>query len=266
MASRNQLMRSPSFALPRSIRARAAPVRSFADSERRKAMMAQLRAQRSGMRTFGFFSSIGKAIGGLAKRAVSSLPVVGPAVSLASEFLGTVGRSEVGLVSPDQGAQSFAPVSKLRGAATAGRGCPTGFKLVRGRCVRRGVGGTLQRLIPGGETGVLSDEFGNAVMGGFGVAALEPAMVGNITRRDGTQGVILRCPRGTILAIDNLCYNKSVLPVKFRKWRPAPKGPISAKDWRTVKTFDSVQKKVKTLASDSGLTCAKKGTGRKKKG
>jgi len=59
------------------------------------------------------------------------------------------------------------------------------------------------------------------VEGGFGLPAREPAVVGVIERMDGTQGPILRCPRGSVLATDNLCYSKGTRGLAaHRKWKP----------------------------------------------
>lgn len=68
----------------------------------------------------------------------------------------------------------------------------------------------------GGEAG------GEAVVGGFNMPAFVPSVVGNITRRDGSTGPILRCPSGTVLATDNLCYSKGIKGLAaHRKWKPA---------------------------------------------
>jgi len=229
---------------------------SFDQGQRQRMVLRQLMRQRRGLRTFGFFSSIGKALKGVARTALGSLPVIGPAVSILDRI--AIPDRAPPRVSPDQGRRTFAPSAP--GAATAGAGCPPGFKIVRGRCVARGTQGAMQRLIPGGQTGMLTDEFGEAVIGGFGTPALEPAQVGTIMRRDGVVSPILRCPRGMVLGIDELCYTKGTVPRQFRKWKPAANPPISAADMKAVRTFASVQKKVKKLAGDSGLTCAKKGT------
>jgi hypothetical protein len=66
------------------------------------------------------------------------------------------------------------------------------------------------RTIPSGEK-VCDMEFGAAVMGRFG-AALQPAQ-GNTW--------INRCPTGTVLGKDGLCYNKRDISNSERKW---PKG------------------------------------------
>jgi len=109
----------------------------------------------------------------------------------------------------------------------------------------------------------LQDDAGEAVMGGFGVPAMVPQQVGSVARRDGTVSPILRCIPGMVLGRDELCYNKGTIPRTFRKWPPGSKPPISAKDWKAAKTFGIVQKKIKRIAGDSGLSCAKKGARRK---
>lgn len=230
------------------------------DFGQRRAMMLQQMRARRGQRTFGFFSSLFGGVKKLASAALSSVPVVGPGLSAVQQLVAT---SRAPLTQP---ISSFAPPTRAAGGATAGAGCPVGFKLVNGRCVVSGITGTLQRLIPMGQTGVLpatTDEFGEAVMGGFGVPALVPAQVGTISRRDGSVSPILRCPRGAVLGVDGLCYTKGVIPRKFRKWPPGPKPPISAADWKASRTFASVQKRIKKVAGDSGLSCAKKGTKRR---
>jgi len=242
----------------RTVGAGAVATRDFG---RRRAVMLQMARSRRGQRTFGFFSSVFGLGKKLARTALSSLPVVGPALSTVQRLVST---SRAPLTQP---VSSFAPPTKAAGGATAGAGCPAGFKLVNGRCVVAGITGLAQRLIPGGETGLLptaADEFGEAVVGSFGVPALVPAQVGTIARRDGTVSPILRCPRGSVLGIDELCYNKAVLPVKFRKWAPGPRPPISAADWKAARTFSSVQKKIKKVAGDSGFTCTPKGRGKRK--
>ncbi len=128
------------------------------------------------------------------------------------------------------------------GPRTLPRGCPTGLEMIAGRCVRvattnlglsgrgegfgaprsqvptPGFGGFVERLLPGGASGF---QPGGAVMGQWG-AALEPEVVGQVTRIDGSVGPLLRCIRGMFLGTDDLCYNKPLANNK-RKWpRPTP--------------------------------------------
>jgi len=102
--------------------------------------------------------------------------------------------------------------------------CPPGFKVdpSTGRCLAEGIGGTIARFLPGGETGMLPTApgpgTGMTTMGSFGVPAIQPTQM--MTQR-------LDCPPGFLLGMDNLCYAKGTLPRQFRKWKPARKPPIS---------------------------------------
>lgn len=98
-----------------------------------------------------------------------------------------------------------------------GAACPPGFKFVNNQCVQDvpGFRGIVQRAIPGGQTGVTV--FGQAVLGQFG-AALEPADITGAFVR-------LRCPRGTVLGMDDLCYNKGDIKNSERKW-PRGRRPL----------------------------------------
>lgn len=123
-------------------------------------------------------------------------------------------------------------------------GCPptTQRNPRTGACEQTGVVAAVQRFVPGGATGVLPDEFGEAVMGGFGVPALVPAQVGSITRRDGSVGPILRCPPGSVLAVDNLCYNKGVKGLAaFRKWKPGTRPFLTGGEVRILRRAETLR-------------------------
>jgi len=143
----------------------------------------------------------------------------------------------------------------------AAASCPDGYIVnpSTGICEKIGMGGAIQRTLPGGQTGTLSDIYGEAVVGAFGTPALVPAQVGTITRRDGTTGSVLRCPPGAVLGKDSLCYMKGSIPKQFRKWRP-PSGrcPISKKDWAAIKSIGRVQKTIRKVASEAGMTAKKR--------
>ena len=97
------------------------------------------------------------------------------------------------------------------------------------------------------------DTGGRAVVGGFGLPALAPAIVGEIRGKP-----VRRCNRGSVLGTDNLCYSKAVLPPrsKFRKWkRPIPP-VLSRSDSKAIKRAASVKDKVGDLARDAGLYVA----------
>ena len=141
-----------------------------------------------------------------------------------------------------------------RPSVAAKSSCPPGFFADpnTGICKAAGIGGAVERFLPGGRTGVLPTSpaapqaYGEAVVGSFGVPALQPAQA---------QTVALRCPPGAVLGKDNLCYQKGSIPMQFRKWRPAKKPPISAKDWKAMQTADRVRKKAKTVATKAGYSC-----------
>lgn len=135
-------------------------------------------------------------------------------------------------------------------------GCPSGFKKdSKGNCIKTGVGGVIQRTLPGGKKGTLEDVFGDAVIGAFGVPGLVPAQVGVIN-----DNPILKCPAGMVLGKDNICYVRSVLPRQFRKWPPPGRAPVTAGDAKAIRRAKSATNRVKKLASNVGFTCTKKGS------
>jgi len=123
-------------------------------------------------------------------------------------------------------------------------GCPAGFeRTATGQCARTGVRGFLERGFTGGETGFApGDEFGAAVMGAFG-AALEPAQL-PATR--------LRCPRGTVLGRDNLCYNRRDLRKSERKWPPGTKPILTGGQVSTLKKAQRIHDRLKRLGLAPG--------------
>ena len=200
-----------------------------------RAIRAQRARQMAGLPTAGFITDalgfVGKAIG-----------TVVPGVSAATDlFLGAFG---------DKPKAPRQPLVAMPAPVEAR--CSTGFHWnpSTGQCEKTGLVGAVQRFIPGGATGTAvatSTPFGEAVMGAFGRPALVPATHSSVTRR---------CPRGSFLGIDDLCYEK--LPREFRKWKPATKPPISAKDWKHLQVAERVRDKSKKIATAAGFTCRKK--------
>lgn len=94
---------------------------------------------------------------------------------------------------------------------------------------------------------------GVAVMGAFGIPAMQPVVVGNIGGSP-----IRRCMAGAVLGKDDLCYMKGSIPRQFRKWRPAAKPPMSAADAKALRRIGTLQNKVKGLAKSANLTCKKR--------
>ena len=211
-------------------------------SEQKVAVGRALRAQRArqmaGLPTAGFFGdlfNVGKKIVG------AIIPGAGLAIDIAEGVLGG-----------GEKAPTVAPMPLVSMPPPAPVGCPTGFHLnpSTGQCEKTGLVGAVQRFIPGGATGTAvatSTGFREAVIGAFGRPALVPATSTGITRR---------CPRGAFLGTDNLCYEK--LPREFRKWKPAKKPPISAKDWTHLQVAERVRTKSKRIATAAGFTCRKK--------
>lgn len=100
---------------------------------------------------------------------------------------------------------------------------------------------------------------GKAVVGAFGLPALVPAVVGQIMKRDGSTGPILRCRRTMVLGTDNLCYPKAVLPrrSKFRKWRGQVRPAVSAGDVKAIRRAAAARDRVLILAKEVGLHASK---------
>ena len=108
--------------------------------------------------------------------------------------------------------------------------------------------------------GTAPEDFGEAVMGRFG-AALVPASVATTT---------LRCPRGAVLGIDNLCYNKRDLHKDQRKWVPGRKPLLTGGDLNAISRAARAARKMATqtkrlqllgLMPKSATTKRKKGHG-----
>lgn len=132
--------------------------------------------------------------------------------------------------------------------------CPQGTVLNpnNGVCEYPGSPGDIST--PGGPSG-------GAVMGVFGAPAVPAQVVGEITRTNGQQTLIRRCPTGLVLGKDNLCYAKGSIPNKLRKWPKAPKAPVTAYDAKMMRRYGpggSKQNSIKKLAGNAGLTCKKR--------
>lgn len=139
------------------------------------------------------------------------------------------GEIRVGLGCQEPG-RAGAVFTDPRGLGFA-QGCQPGFTFRNGRCERTGFVGAAQRFVPGGATGTQADVAGEAVAGGFNMPAFVPLVVGNISKVDGTTGPILRCPSGTVLATDDLCYAKGTKGLAaHRKWKPTPPGFLPRRD------------------------------------
>jgi hypothetical protein len=120
--------------------------------------------------------------------------------------------------------------------------CPPGtFKGPLGTCVD---------LIPGGATsgGGIFIGRGDPVMGMFGAGVLPARM----------NRTVHACPAGLVLGKDNICYPKSVVGKKGRKWNPGMKPPITGGDVAAIRRADRARGRVMSLGKDVGLYVAKK--------
>ena len=158
--------------------------------------------------------SIGSLIGGALKFGASLLPGGSTAVNIATTAFGALtggggGRAaSTAIALPVQ----FPGGGGGRGGAVCPPGTPGCGPCPPGTSPDpRGGGFCVSRVSPFGIGRGAAVDFGDAVMGQFG-AALEPAVRMTDTRV---------CPRGTVLGMDGLCYNKRDLKNTERLW---PKG------------------------------------------
>ena len=106
----------------------------------------------------------------------------------------------------------------------------------RGRCVSRvepvpGIRGVIERLLPGGETGLL------APVAMIGASAVTPMTV---------QQVVRRCGRGAVLAIDGLCYDRKLLRKDQRMWPPGRKPLLTGGDLNAISRAARAAGRMKT--------------------
>lgn len=153
--------------------------------------------------------------------------------------------------------RAIALIQPAAAQVPATTGCPPGFFLQNGQCVQRvvktpGFRGGLERLLPGGRTGFqvaggpplpqavatssVTGDFGDAVMGQFG-AALTPAIRMTDTRV---------CPRGTVLGMDGLCYNRRDIRNSERFWPRGRRPLLTGGEMRCITVAASAAKKLKT--------------------
>ena len=141
-----------------------------------------------------------------------------------------------------------------------GSQCPAGTVPVDGECRVTGIRGTVERILPGGKTGVRDPvpSTRTPMLDDFGVPAVTPMVVGTITRKDGTVGDILRCGPGEVLGKNDLCYRRGSIPPGLRKWKPARKPPISAKQWRMLQGASTAENRAKEVAQKAGWKVTRK--------
>lgn len=93
-------------------------------------------------------------------------------------------------------------------------------------------------LVPGGGTsgGGMYIGYGEAVMGRYG-AAIQPAV---------RPQQVSRCPRGSVLGNDGLCYNSRDLRRADRKWVPGRKPLLTGGDLNAIARASRAANKMKT--------------------
>lgn len=141
-------------------------------------------------------------------------------------------------------------------------GCPPGFRMVAGKCQPASglYSPTTYSTGTPAQPGQTLARGGQAVVGAFGMPAMEPDIVGVVEDRNGVRQPIRRCMAGMVLGKDDLCYPKQVLG-RRGKWRkhPAPaKAPVTAEDAKAIRKAASAKNRVKKLAGDVGFTCKKR--------
>jgi len=133
--------------------------------------------------------------------------------------------------------------------------CPPGFAVgADGQCLATvrtptpGFRGRIERILPGGRTGFgpdvevqqvqtmagMGQDFGDARVGRFG-AGLEPAVRSMSTRI---------CPRGAVLAIDGLCYNRRDLRNADRMWPRGRRPLLTGGEMRCITIASNAAKKL----------------------
>lgn len=124
-------------------------------------------------------------------------------------------------------------------------GCPTGYKQdANGQCVKEGIGGTMERWIPGGQTGTLQDVAGLTASGRYG-AAYYPVQI---------QRTVMACPPGYVLGKDDLCYDH--LARKERKHPPGRKPLLTGGDMNALARVHRIKGRLKSGARTAGLFIA----------
>ena len=80
-----------------------------------------------------------------------------------------------------------------------------------------------------------------------------------------TTALVHRAPPGYVI-VDCAGIKVAMLKevaIKMGKFKRRPKPPISASDWKALRTADRVKKKAKTIAGVAGFSCATKGSRRR---
>ena len=85
--------------------------------------------------------------------------------------------------------------------------------------------------------------------GKLGPVSVAPAVFSETVRR---------CPTGWVLAIDENCYPKSMVPRSMRKWKPRRKPPITRRKWKALLDAASAENAAKRVAEKAGFVVRKR--------
>ena len=192
--------------------------------------------------------TIGRALGGIARSVIGSVPIVGGIAG--SIFDQTIGRA-LGSTSVPQAASCppgfiatptgcvprASPALRFTGPLAVTRRDP---RITAGSVAGRPFSGAFpqpteqQALIRQQQGLAIDPAAGVAVMGRFG-AGFEPEVIMTDTRR---------CGRGAVLGIDGLCYNRRDLRNSDRFWPRGRRPLLTGGEMRAISTASSAAKKL----------------------
>ncbi len=122
--------------------------------------------------------------------------------------------------------------------------CPPGFVTILGRCVPtsvpsaisdpRSIGRPITEFVPSGGELVGPPRPGGGIRS-FGPGGFEPELFATTTRR---------CPKGAVLAVDGLCYNRRDLRNNERMWPRGRRPLLTGGEMRCINVASSAAKKL----------------------
>lgn len=226
-------------------------------------------------------------IGGAILGGLGGFLTGGPAGAIIGATYGGMGGKEAGAAFIPGG---YVPPGGYTGATPGynpgyGASCPPGYyQDSQGRCAAGGIGGSVQRILPGGQSGYLPvSRPGTPVPGvtgtvqrmlpggASGYVELQPVQgyFGVGAQPYGRQSMTLSCPPGMVLGKDNVCYSRSSIRRGDRKHPPARRPLLSANDGKILEKAHGLESKLNRVAgrflAPPRPTAKKKGRGRARK-
>lgn len=142
----------------------------------------------------------------------------------------------------------FAPGGTGAGATSS---CPAGttYDPATAQCKKGGLSGWTERVIPGGQTGYVDQQWTPTTA--FGMQGLVPQTIPSSR---------LSCPAGYVLYGNKsgkapgqeVCLPKGFLSNKHRKWPKPPRPALTAQDVKTLNRINAIQRKVSNMAVKAG--------------